>query len=273
MTDRHRTLGHGTGGGPSPEGADAGDGAAAPEGATATRPVRAPRWVPAAIAGALVVGAALGATVTLLVTGDDAPDAQGAAAAAAGPGDGTASTITLPQTGVDDPDAYGTVEVTGAVLPRYGSATDLAVGMAAPEVQGADFDGNDVAITADGRAKLIVFLAHWCPYCGQEAPVIREWYAATELPDGVDVYTVDTLTDFTRSNYPPRAWYEQQSWNVPLLVDDHLDTVAEAFGLNAVPFWVLVNADGTIAGRYAGGGVPADTLTEIVTQLAGGATP
>ena len=30
------------------------------------------------------------------------------------------------------------------------------------------FDGADVAIANDGRAKLILFLAHWCPHCQEQ---------------------------------------------------------------------------------------------------------
>ena len=70
-----------------------------------------------------------------------------------------------------------------------------------------------------------------------------------------------------RSNYPPRTWLEHEGWNIPLVVDDDLDTVAEVFGLNAVPFGVFIDTDGTVAGRHAGGGVPAEALTEAAISI------
>lgn len=220
--------------------------------------------------GVFVVGIGLGVGGTLLVTSGEetAAVATTEAGAAAGPDDGAgAPAITLPSVGTDDPDAYGTVEITGTPLPRFTGQGDPTIGRPAPELRGFDFEGNPVEITDDGRAKIVLFLAHWCPYCAQEVPIVRDWYAGGDLPDGVDVYTVATLTDITRSNYPPRTWLESQAWNVPVVVDDAFDTAATAFGLNAVPFWVMIEADGTIAMRHAGGGVPAEALDQVAAEL------
>jgi len=244
-------------------------GTAAPVPERARRQGTVPRWVPLSIAAALLVGFGLGVGGTLLVTGGDEAAAAAPPQAAAGPaGEGTpVSSITLPQAGADDPDAFGEVEVTGASLPRLAGETDPAIGMTAPELTGFDFEGVPVAITDDGRAKIILFLAHWCPYCQQEVPVVRDWFGTDELPGDVDVYSVSTLTDFSRSNYPPRTWLDQEGWNVPVIVDDNLDTAAEAFGLNAVPFWVFIDTSGIVTGRHAGGGVPADALTGVAVSL------
>ncbi len=223
--------------------------------------------------GALLLGIGLGIGGTLLFTGGDGAGGEGPSGQAAGPGVGSAAQITLPQVSDEDPDAFGTVEVIGDPLPRLEGSTDAAIGATAPELRGFDFDGNPVSIADDGRAKLVLLVAHWCPYCKEEVPVVRDWMDTTELPDGVDVYSVVTLTDFTRGNYPPRTWLEQEAWNIPLIVDDANDTAAEALGLNAVPFWVLINADGTIAGRGAGGGIPTESLDAIVLQLSATAAP
>lgn len=230
-------------------------------------------WMTAPIAAALVIGIGLGVGGTLLFTNGGDTGAPAPSQAAAGPAgqEGPGTVITIPQVGSDDPDAYGSVEITGTALPRLDGNADTAVGMIAPEVRGFDFAGNPVSVTNDGRAKIVLLVAHWCPYCREEVPVVRDWIDTSTLPDGVDVYSVVTLTDFTRGYYPPRTWLEQEAWNVPLIVDDNLDTTAQAFGLNAVPFWVLINADGTIAGRAAGGGVPAETLDSIAQELSAAA--
>ena len=56
------------------------------------------------------------------------------------------------------------VSVTGDALPPVPTEAenpDLAVGMTMPEVRGVSFDGETVAITNDGRPKVILFLTHW----------------------------------------------------------------------------------------------------------------
>jgi cytochrome c biogenesis protein CcmG, thiol:disulfide interchange protein DsbE len=151
----------------------------------------------------------------------------------------------------DDP--FGTPTVTGAPLTPFASgAADAAVGRPAPFVQGTDFEGNPVAIEDDGRAKMVLFLAHWCPFCQAEVPEVQRWVDAGALPDGVDLYAVTTSTDRMRANYPPSKWLADEGWSSPIIVDDEVTTVARAYGLNAFPYWVFIAADGTVWGRTSG---------------------
>ncbi|MCB2223082.1 MAG: TlpA family protein disulfide reductase [Actinobacteria bacterium] len=176
--------------------------------------------------------------------------------------------LTLGDEGTAAADEYGTPSVTGAALPTLvDTLEDPAVGSVPPEAAGADFDGTDVAITDDGRPKMIVFLAHWCPHCQNEMPEVSAWVAAGGLPDTVDLYAVATSIDPSRDNYPPSAWFERESLDVPTIVDDARNTIGNAFGLNAYPFWVFVQDDGTIAARISGV-LSQDDLTQIATSLA-----
>jgi len=162
----------------------------------------------------------------------------------------------------------GNPEMTGPGLPAFvDSAQDAAVGLAAPEVSGTDFGDQPVTITNDGTAKMIMFVAHWCPHCQREVPIVSDWLAANPLPAGIDFYSVSTGVSDVRDNYPPSSWLERENWNVPVLMDDSVGSVAGAFGLNAYPYWVFVEADGTVAGRVSGGVEPA-TLNLIVADLA-----
>ncbi|MEX2134214.1 MAG: hypothetical protein WEB67_08740, partial [Acidimicrobiia bacterium] len=99
---------------------------------------------------------------------------------------------------------YGDPVVTGDPLPVYNSAsaTDPVVGLAAPETVGADWEENEVRIEADGRPKIVLFLAHWCSHCQAEVPVVQSWLDAGNLPDDVDIYSVATATDRLRPNWP-----------------------------------------------------------------------
>jgi thiol-disulfide isomerase/thioredoxin len=139
---------------------------------------------------------------------------------------------------------------------------DPAVGRPIPAVEGRSFDGTPVNIKADGRPKLIVFLAHWCPHCQREVPVVQAWLDANGMPAGVDLISVVTAIDPNRPNYPPDAWLAREHWSVPVIVDAD-GQIATRYGLTAFPFWVAVRADGTVAHRVAGELTP-DQLDGLV---------
>ena len=163
----------------------------------------------------------------------------------------------------------GTPRVTGEALARFESPeTDTALGLPIPEVSGADFDGTLVSITRDGRAKMIVFVAHWCAVCQQEVPIIMDWLPGATIPAGVDLYSVSAGVDRSRPNYPPSAWLDREGWTVPLIMDDDAGSIAAAYGLSAYPYFVFVNAAGNVVGRLTGG-MPAETIASLVAQLGG----
>jgi thiol-disulfide isomerase/thioredoxin len=179
------------------------------------------------------------------------------------------TTVILTFEGDTTEDAFGTPELSGDGLTLYAAGGfDPAVGQASPTVVGADFEGNPVEITDDGRAKIILFLAHWCPHCQAEVPIVQSWVNAGSLPVDVDLYAVATSIDRMRPNYPPSKWLEDEGWTEPILVDDELTSVARAYELNAFPYWVFVAADGTVFGRLSGrlGVTELDQLTGSLLQ-------
>jgi thiol-disulfide isomerase/thioredoxin len=181
----------------------------------------------------------------------------------------TAVIVVTMGAGSDDrPLEVGTPTITGESLVRFTSAdNDPAVGRLIPEVSGADFDGTPVTITRDGRAKMIMFMAHWCSVCQREVPVIVDWLPGAAIPDNVDLVMVNTGVDRRQANYPPSEWLEREGWTLPVLLDDAAHRVGAAFGLSAYPYFVFVNADGSVAGRLTGG-LPAETLSVLVAGLA-----
>lgn len=172
----------------------------------------------------------------------------------------------------DEDIANAQVEVTGTALPLYipdSGTGDQGLGLTIPQVSGADFDGNSVTISDDGRPKMIVFLAHWCPHCQTEVPIVQNWLASDPIPDGVDFYSVATSIDPLRGNYPPDAWLEGEGWTPPVIVDDAVSSASAAYGLSAFPYWVFVAGDGTVVGRRTGG-LTTGELDQIVFALSAG---
>jgi len=148
----------------------------------------------------------------------------------------------------------GDPTVAGAELPVFPGvgADDPALGLPVPEIAGADWNDTPTAITDDGRAKMIVVLAHWCPFCQEEVPVVQEWIDGGGLPEGVDVYTIASDVRQAAENYPPSDWLEGEGWEPPVILDDEAGSARTSLGLSAYPFWVFVAADGTVAGRHSG---------------------
>ena len=124
-----------------------------------------------------------------------------------------------------------------------------ANGETAPTVIGQDFDGNEVRIENDGRAKAIVLLAHWCAHCQNEVPAVQAWLDSGGGVEGVDMYSVATAMDSNRDNFPPSEWLDREGWTVPVIRDDSNNSVHTAYGSGGFPFWVFVNSDGTVAFR------------------------
>jgi cytochrome c biogenesis protein CcmG, thiol:disulfide interchange protein DsbE len=144
------------------------------------------------------------------------------------------------------------VTVTGTALAKYGDGSDPALGGPSPVVEGQTFDGASITIGNKGEPQLVFFVAHWCPHCQKEVPVITDWIDESGLPDGVTLKAVSTGLNENAPNYPPSAWLEREAWPVKTLADDEESSAAQAFGLSAYPFFVAINADGEVVARTSG---------------------
>lgn len=167
-------------------------------------------------------------------------------------------------------DEVGTPVVAGTELPPLDRSadTDPAVGMAMPTVTGADFDGTAVSLTADGRPKAIIFLAHWCSVCQTEVPAVQSWIDAGGAPDGVDIISISTLVNKTRGNYPVSTWLDDEGWTPPVILDDAQSSIMTAFGGTGTPFWVFVDSTGTVVRRVSGSTETAalDVFLDVLAQ-------
>jgi len=216
--------------------------------------------------GLIVIGISVGAVLiiailALLFTGGEDEDA------AAGTGAAAAQNATQEQ---------ATVEVIGEPLPDYPAVSavvapaeqDPAVGMTPPTLKGESFDGSSITIEpGGGTAKLVMFVAHWCPHCQKELPLVQEWIDAGLVPDGVEIYAVSTGVAADRPNYPPSEWIAAEGWEPKVLLDNADQSAAAAYGLGSYPFFVLIDADGKVVQRGAGE-VPESAFVDLLDQVA-----
>ena len=165
------------------------------------------------------------------------------------------------------------VGITGTALPAFdGTLTvDPAVGQTAPALTGVNFAGQSVAIGNDGKPKVIMFLAHWCPHCQAEVPRIQNWLDANSMPSGVELYAVPTATNSARPNYPPSDWLVGKNWTVPVLVDSDQSEAGSAYGLTSFPYFVAVDANGKVVARTSGE-LPTDEFAKLIDAARTGKT-
>lgn len=157
------------------------------------------------------------------------------------------------ETPADPSNAYGTVSVQGDPLPVLADPqSDLAPGLVAPTLTGTTPDGTTLTIGPDGRAKILVFLAHWCPHCQAEVPRLTEYLRQTGGDPAVDVYGIATSTSQARPNFPPTEWLAREGWPAPVILDDQQNTAGRAFGVASFPTWVIVDGSNRVLARLTG---------------------
>lgn len=160
---------------------------------------------------------------------------------------------------VDIPDSQP-VTVTGEVLLPYDSAdtVDPVVGQPAPLLSGLDFQGDLIAVDPSVSGPyMVVFLAHWCPYCNAEVPRLLDWKGSGAVPAELNVLGVATAVSESAPNYPPHEWFSNRGWSWPVLVDEaqgdgEAGKAAVAYGATGWPYFVIVGADGLVKARFSG---------------------
>jgi thiol-disulfide isomerase/thioredoxin len=162
------------------------------------------------------------------------------------------------------------VEVIGTALPQFESgAPDPAVGIVAPTLVGSTFDGSPITVKP-GRPTLVIFIAHWCPHCQREVPVLTQWQKSGGVPGGVDVIGVATGTDTSLPNYPPSQWLANEHFPFSVMADSDSQAAAAAFGLASYPYFVLLDSDGKVVQR-ASGEIDPNSLTPLLNSVAASA--
>lgn len=145
------------------------------------------------------------------------------------------------------------VAVEGAALaPFVQTDGDEAVGAVAPTLEGFSFDGSPITIGADGDPTMVVFLAHWCPHCNNEIPVLNDWRDAGLVPEGMDVVGVSTAVAPNRDFFPPSEWLDDKDWQWPVMADSEANEAAQAYGVTGFPAIMILDGDGTVLRRASG---------------------
>lgn len=178
----------------------------------------------------------------------------------------------LPNPTQNDPAEQGSVEaqpvaVDGDILPPIpdDGSPDPADGSAAPTLTGSSFTGADTTSVAptDGQPTILIFLAHWCPFCQQEVPRLTPWIDSNL--DQAHILAVSTAEDPAAGNWPASQWLADEQWAADTLVDDRGNSAARSYGITAFPSTVILNSDHTVHQRVTGSISPAQ-LDQALTD-------
>jgi thiol-disulfide isomerase/thioredoxin len=163
------------------------------------------------------------------------------------------------------------VTTTGDALPQLPeSGDDPAVGKAAPTLTGYDLAGRPAKIDpgSDGKATMLVFLAHWCPHCNAEVPVLNEWKEKGLVPTNLRVVGITTASRPDQANWPPSKWLVAKKWTFDQFADSEKQDASAAYGVGGYPFLVFIDAAGNVTSRTSGE-VPVEDITTRANAAAG----
>jgi thiol-disulfide isomerase/thioredoxin len=135
---------------------------------------------------------------------------------------------------------------------QISDASDSAIGTVAPTLTGTNFDDEEITIGPDGRPKAIYFLAHWCPHCQAEVPVVQGLIDAGRVPEGMDIYAVSTSVDRGQGNYPASTWLDEEGFTPTVIRDDEASSALQAFGGSSFPYVVYLDGENRVVTRSSG---------------------
>jgi len=143
----------------------------------------------------------------------------------------------------------GPVEILGEPIP-----TNADIGAVAPAFKAQPNNSGDPIMVdpADGTVRLIGFFAHWCPHCQREVPRVAQWLVENGVPEEIEIIAISTAVREGAPNYPPSEWFIDENWPTQILVDSEESELATAYGLGGFPYWILVDATGTVMHQSSG---------------------
>jgi thiol-disulfide isomerase/thioredoxin len=172
-------------------------------------------------------------------------------------------------------DPTADVAVSGAPLSQMpqntgvtDSTTDPSYGAVAPTLTGTNFSGDAVTIKADGRYKTVYFIAHWCPHCQREVPLVKQLMSEGKVPANMDVYAVSTSVKSDAGNYPPQVWLDRIKLQAKIMRDDANSQALIAYGGGGFPYAVYLDGNNKVIGRSAGE-LGKDGIAAMWDQVAG----
>jgi thiol-disulfide isomerase/thioredoxin len=157
-------------------------------------------------------------------------------------------------------DPTAPVTITGnpvSAMPDSTSLTDASsepsYGKVAPTLAGTNFSGDDVTIAPDGKYKAVYFIAHWCPHCQKEVPLVAQLISEGKVPANMEIYAVSTSVRADAGNYPPQVWLDRVKLGATGIIrDDPNSDALVAYGSGGFPYVVYLDGQNRVIARSSG---------------------
>lgn len=121
-----------------------------------------------------------------------------------------------------------------------------------PQVTLKTMDGKAVRVDTlsnGGKPFIIDFFATWCKPCNRELDAISEVYADWQKETGVKIFAVSI--DQAQNIHKVKPLVDNHGWEYDVLLDPNSD-LRRAFGIQNIPYVLLVDGQGTIVYRHMG---------------------
>ena len=128
----------------------------------------------------------------------------------------------------------------------------LSVKAQLPQVTLKTMDGKAVRVDTlnnGGKPFIIDFFATWCKPCNRELDAISEVYADWQEETGVKIFAVSIDQGQNINKVKPLV--DNHGWEYDVLLDPNGD-LKRAFGIQMIPYVLIVDGQGNIVYRHAG---------------------
>lgn len=117
----------------------------------------------------------------------------------------------------------------------------------------------------EGKVVVMNFWATWCPPCLAEMPDFQELYEASEEEDFVLLMINQLGSKESETKEQVESFLAKNEYTFPVLYDDQWDVAYGIFGMNSIPFTVVVDEQGKVS-RYAVGTTTKKTVLKMIEE-------
>lgn len=150
--------------------------------------------------------------------------------------------------------------ILAAVLLVQGAAADVEVGDIPHPRLGRDQNGDRVDLREmSGKVVVVTFWATWCPPCLKELPILEKIHNSVS-EDRLEVIAVN-IEDRRTYRTARRSLRDYQM----RLVNDHRGILKRIYGVEGLPYMVIVGSDGRVFSIRIG--YSTEQAVEVIDEL------